>query len=78
MFLLDVAESAVCVCGLFFDMANLLTMNVAKHPVDIALTVSIFVLVFDSIERLVAARRPHAFTLNAHRAKLALCCGGCD
>ena len=53
-------------------------MNVVKYTLDIALTFSIFVLLCVSIERLVAARRPHAFTFNAHRAKLALRCGGCD
>ena len=46
MFTLAVADSDVCCCGLVFNTVDLLIVNVAKYPSDIALTVSVCVVVF--------------------------------
>ena len=43
-----------------------MAINIVKYPMDKALTFSMY------LSRFVAARRPHAFKLNAHRTKLAL------
>ena len=73
MFALAVADSAVCVGGIVLGAR--LTGSVTKKAIVYVINMSIvysILLVFVSIERLIAVRRPHSFTVNAERAKKAL------
>ena len=74
MFSLAVADSAVCICGIVLTSAKIdhTALNVILYFVDFAITLSIYMLAFVSVERLVAVWRPHSFSLSALRAKAAL------
>ena len=74
MFSLAVADSAVCSCGIVLTSAKIdhTALNVILYFVDFAITLSIYMLAFVSVERLVAVWRPHSFNLSALRAKAAL------
>ncbi|KAI0213084.1 hypothetical protein LSAT2_001915, partial [Lamellibrachia satsuma] len=74
LFALAVADSAVCVCGIVLTRAliNFITVQVIVCTIDVAISFSMYLLVFVSIERLLAVRRPHTFSMNALRAKKAL------
>ncbi|KAI0227046.1 hypothetical protein LSAT2_022498 [Lamellibrachia satsuma] len=72
MFALAVADLVVCVCPcLFFSTpvtdkeANLSFSFI----INTSITFSMFLLVFVSIERLVAVKRPHTFSMDPQRAK---------
>ena len=74
MFALAVADSAICVCGIVLSTAltGLVTTKALMYVIDMSLAYSTYLLAFVSIERLIAVRRPHSFTVNAERAKKAL------
>ncbi|KAI0220863.1 hypothetical protein LSAT2_027672 [Lamellibrachia satsuma] len=74
LFALAVADSAVCVCGIVLTRAliDFITVQVIICTIDVAISFSVYLLVFVSIERLLAVRRPHTFSMNALRAKKAL------
>ena len=76
MFALAVADSAVCVCVIIIttNTMDMITMIVVKFAINISVTFSMFLLVFVSIERLIAVRRPHLFNTKAQRGKTALIC----
>ncbi|KAI0236734.1 hypothetical protein LSAT2_012719 [Lamellibrachia satsuma] len=74
MFALAVADSAVCVCGIVLSATqkDLVTMEAILYVINLSILFSSFLLVFVSIERFVAVKRPHTFNVNAQRAKKAL------
>ncbi|KAI0213093.1 hypothetical protein LSAT2_001914 [Lamellibrachia satsuma] len=74
LFALAVADSAVCVCGIVLTRVfiDFVTVQVIICTIDAAISFSMYLLVFVSIERLLAVRRPHTFSMNALRAKKAL------
>ena len=67
MFALAVADLVVCVCPCIF-LSTYVTDIVAKllffYILSTAITFSMFLLVFVSIERLVAVKRPHTFSMD--------------
>ena len=74
MFALAVVDSVVCVCGVILTGVKI--GQVLMHVVDVTAEVShifsVFLLVFIAIERLIAVRRPHTFSVRVIRAKRAL------
>ena len=74
MFALAVADSSVCVCGIVLSATQTgwVKKQVLLCVIDMSILFSSFLLVFVSIERLMAVRRPHSFNVNAQRAKKAL------
>ena len=74
MFALAVADSAICVCGIVLSTAltGSVTTKAMIYVIDMSIGYSTCLLVFVSIERLIAVRRPHSFTVNAERARKAL------
>ncbi|KAI0236737.1 hypothetical protein LSAT2_012722 [Lamellibrachia satsuma] len=74
MFALAVADSAVCVCGIVLTATQkgLMKREAILYVINLSILISSFLLVFVSIERLMAVRRPHSFNVNAQRAKKAL------
>ena len=71
---LAVVDSTVCVCGIILtvSLTNFVTRQVFIYVFDMSTTFSVFLLVFVSIERLIAVKRPHSFNVKAQRAKTAL------
>ncbi|KAK2185452.1 hypothetical protein NP493_233g00022 [Ridgeia piscesae] len=72
MFALAVADSCVCVCGIVLTTTWIEAITAAVVSVTIltgAITFSMLLLVFVSIERLIAVRRPQTFNMNPTRAK---------
>ena len=74
MFALAVADSAVCVGGIVLSTAHAgsVTAKAILYVINMSIIYSTCLLVFVSIERLIAVRRPHSFTVNAERARKAL------
>ena len=74
MFALAVADSAVCVCGivLIAMQTGWVKREAILYVINLSMLFSSFLLVFVSIERLMAVRRPHSFNVNARRAKKTL------
>ncbi|KAI0236735.1 hypothetical protein LSAT2_012720 [Lamellibrachia satsuma] len=74
MFALAVADSAVCVCGIVLSATQdgLVKKEAILYVINLSILFSSFLLVFVSIERFMAIRRPHSFNVNAQRAKKAL------
>ena len=74
MFALAVADSVACGCGIVLSVAvmDLVSTIVFQCAINASITFSVFLLVFMSIERLIAVRRPHSFNMEAQRAKKAL------
>ena len=74
MFSLAVADSAVCIGGIIQILvstgyaASLVVINVIRQSVYF----TVCLLVFISIERLIAVRWPHSFNVDARRAKTAV------
>ena len=74
LFALAVADTAICISGIFlsftFDESRSLVPIVFSIIILIvAITFSVLLLVFVSIERLIAVRRPQTFNMNPARAK---------
>ena len=74
MLALAVADLMVCVCGIVFTARKLDSVgyNVFAGVSRVSVTFSVFLLAFVSMERLLAVRRPHTFSLSPRRAKWAL------
>ena len=74
MVALAVADSAVCVGMIVLGTAltGLVTTKVIIYVINMSIFYSVLLLVFVSIERLIAVRRPHSFTVNTERARKAL------
>ncbi|KAI0220145.1 hypothetical protein LSAT2_028338 [Lamellibrachia satsuma] len=74
MFALAVADLVVCICGIVLTTVTFdyITLEVTTYGVHMSVTFSVLLLAFVSIERLLAVRRPHTFSLNPLRAKRAL------
>ncbi|KAI0216814.1 hypothetical protein LSAT2_031231, partial [Lamellibrachia satsuma] len=74
MFALAVADSAVCVGGIVLSTAHAgsATAKAILYVINMSIFYSMLLLVSVSIERLIAVRRPHSFTVNAERARKTL------
>ena len=74
MFALAVDDLTVCICGIVLTTVKLeyISLGTTLYGLCASVTFSIFLLAFVSIERLLAVRRPHTFSLNPIRAKRAL------
>ena len=74
MFALAIADSAICVCVLIHvQTPTIILIKFATLIVlDVAVSFSMFLLVFVAIERLKAILRPHLFDKNPQRACTAL------
>jgi len=74
MFALALADLAVCVCGipLLVAVITLVTYVTLIYIINASINFSVVLLVFMSIERLLAVRRPHTFSMDTRRAKKAL------
>ena len=74
LFALAVADSIVCTSGIVLSspLANPMTRFIALKIMNAALIFSLYLLVFISVERVFAVRRPHSFSMRAQRTKHAL------
>ena len=74
MFALAVADLMVCICGIVLTTlkSDYISLGITMYSMHTALTFSALLLAFVSIERLLAVRRPHTFSLSSLRAKRAL------
>ena len=74
MFALAIADTTICICviAIMFAYAHTVTIIVFIIILSTTITFSMFLLVFVSIERLIAVRRPHTFNMNQRRAKIYL------
>ena len=74
MFALAIADTTICICAIaiMFSYAHMVTRIVFIIILSTTITFSMFLLVFVSIERLIAVRRPHTFNMNPRRAKIYL------
>ena len=74
MFALAVADSAVCVGGIVLGTAltGSVTTKAIIYVINMSVLYSMLLLVSVSIERLIAVRRPHSFTVNTERARKTL------
>ena len=74
MFALAVADSAVCISGMVLTLtkSGFVTKVVFSYIIHVSATFSIFLLVFVSIERLIAVKRPYSFSIDPQRAKKAM------
>ena len=74
MFALAVVDLVVCVCGIILTGVKIgqVLMYVVDVASEVSLIFSVFLLVFIAIERLVAVRSPHTYSLCVIRAKKAL------
>ena len=74
MFALAVADLAVCVCAIVLTRValNHLELQIVVWVGHSTVTFSALLLAFVSVERLLAVRRPHSFSLSVERAKRAL------
>ena len=74
MFALAVADTAICMSGVVISLAfnHVLMKMIFQYVLNVAIMFSILLLVFVSIERLIAVRRPHTFNMNPRRAKIHL------
>ena len=74
LFALAVAVTAICVAGIVVtaSLTNVFTQMIVILIMSLAINYSVVLLTFVSVERLLAVRRPHSFTMNPRRAKMAL------
>ena len=74
LFALAVADLVACICGIVLTTVTFdyITLEVTTYCVNMSVTFSLVLLTFVSIERLLAVRRPHTFSLSSLRAKRAL------
>jgi len=73
MFALALADLAVCLCGIFLTATITKAATVTLiYFISVSINFSVVLLVFVSIERLLAVKRPHTFSNNTRRAKRAL------
>ena len=74
MFALAVADLAVCICGIILATIrhNFISREVIGYLMFMSVAFSVFILSFVAVERLLAVRCPHTFSLSTSRAKRAL------
>ena len=74
MLALAIADSAICIDAIILstDPSVVFAINAVLYVLNVALTFSMFLLVFVAIERLTATFRPHSFNQNPRRAWKAL------
>ena len=73
MFALGIADFAVCFCGILAALFwSQLTMIIFGTIFTFSVWFSMFLLVFVSIDRLIAVMHPHSFNVNTQRAKKAI------
>ena len=74
MFALAIADLDVCVIGVFLTTVKFtqISLEITTFCVHASIVFSTLLLAFVSIERLMAVRRPHSFSLSPRRAKWAL------
>ena len=74
MLALAIADSAVCVGAIILSIVptTVFARSAVLYELNVAVTFSMFLLVFVSIERLTAILRPHSFNTNTRRAWKAL------
>ena len=74
MFALAVGDLAVCVCGISLSAAviTFVTYLTLIYIISVSINFTVVLLVFVSIERLLAVTRPHTFSMNTRRAKKVL------
>ena len=74
LFTLAVSDTAICISGIVLSLMFDVTRSLVAAVVSVtiltgAITFSMLLLVFVSIERLIAVRRPQTFNMNPTRAK---------
>ena len=74
MLALAIADSAICIGAIILstDPTIVFATEAVFCVLDVAVTFSMFLLVFVAIERLTAILRPHSFNTNPRRARRAL------
>ena len=74
LFALAVADTAIRVAGVVLtaSLTDVFTQMIVIVIMSLAINYSVVLLTFVSVERLLAVRRPHSFTMNPRRAKMAL------
>jgi len=74
LFALAVVDSLICVCGIVVTTSsrNAAARSTFVIVISLAVIFSVLLLVFVSIERCIAVIRPHSFSVDPKRAKLAL------
>ena len=75
MFALGIVDTVACICGLIWSMGKIGSFTVRQILFwfgHLSVLFSVLLLAFVSVERLLAVRHPHTFTLSAPRAKKAL------
>ena len=74
MFALAVADLVACIYGIVIATATFsyVGFEIATHCAFVTFTLSVYLLAFVSIERLLAVRHPNTFSLSLLRAKRAL------
>ena len=74
MFALAIADLEVCIIGVFLTSVKFteISLEITTFCVHASIVFSTLLLAFVSIERLMAVRRPHSFSLSPGRAKWAL------
>ena len=74
MFALAIADTAVCVSSIVLAMGytDIVTVVILNETINVTTVFAVFLLTFVSIERFLAIRRPHTFSLLPLRAKKSL------
>ena len=74
MFALAVTDLSVCICGIVKSTIKYeyVTRAINIHFIYMSVSFSLLLLAFVSIERLLAVRRPHTFSLSLTRARRAI------
>ena len=74
LFALAVADTAICVCGIVLTVAPITFMihEIFMFVINLSIIFSMYLLVFVSVERLIAVRRPLAFSMGTRRANVAV------
>ena len=74
MFALAIADLAVCVSGIMLSLVytDIVTNFIFLETLNVFVIFSVLLLTFVSIERFLAIRRPHTFSLHPLRAKQSL------
>ena len=76
MFSLAVADTAICICTIVLTLTSshlVKTTIVVLFILVVAITFTLFLLVFVSVERLIAVSRPHTFNMDQKRATTYIC-----
>ena len=74
LFALAVAHTSICVCGIVLTVAPITFVRheIFMFVINLSIIFFIYLLVFVSVERLIAVRRPLAFSMGTRRANIAV------